>query len=156
MNIYIIERTIMSKEEVKLTEEELKEEAKSELATVQTLESQLSELELALSQDERFQNFLTLQKTVADKSREVMKKLETQMIDNGIKSIKIDTWGTLTIVDAKKWTYNTDELPKKFIKKAVDTTAINNYFKLSNKLPKGASYEPNQYIKATPKKQKED
>ena len=137
-----------------ISEEELKAKASVELMQVKDMEMQLSELEMALSNDPTFQNFLNLQKAVADKSKEVLKNLEKQMIENNVKSIKLNDWGTLTIVDGKKWSYDETVLPKKFIKKVVDTTAINNQLKLTGKVPKGATFVPNYYIKATPKKDK--
>lgn len=139
-----------------LTEDELKQIAGTELATVNSLENELSELQLALSENPQFINFLNLQKAVADKTVEVKKKLEKQMIESGVKSITVDNYGKITIVDGKSWKYDQDVLPRKFIKKAIDTTAINQHYQLTGKLPKGATFTPNKYIQLTPKKEKKE
>jgi hypothetical protein len=137
-----------------LTEEQLKEKAANELAPVQALEQKVNTLELALAENPQFVEFMKFTKEAADKKAKVLKELEKEMIASQVKSIKLDEFGTLTIVDGKNWKYDENELPKKFFKKVVDTTAVNNQFKLTGTPPKGASYEPKQYIKVTPKKDK--
>lgn len=160
-----------------LSEEELKQKATKDLAKVQKMEVQLSELELVLAGDERFQNFLRLQKAVSDKSTEVKKNLEKQMIDNNIKSITLDGWGKITIVERKDIkVVNVNKVPKRFLKyiiagaeikaieeelgrkvivesKEADLSSIKDHAKLAGKVPNGAEEKVTQYIKMTPKKE---
>lgn len=110
-----------------------------EVKGVLQLEGQLSQLETELSQNEDFKKFIEFQKEVRDKSAEVFKKIEQTMIDNDIKSVKGD-WGSLTIVERKSWTYDVEVLPKKFIKKVVDTTKVDTAYKLEGTPPKGATF----------------
>lgn len=138
-----------------LTEDEIKALAARDMGEVEKLQDQAKTLEIALAENPMFIAFMQMQEKVADKKKEVLKNLEQQMIEAGVKSIVLDEFGTITIVDGKSWKYDENELPRKYFKKAVDTTAINNAFKLTGKLPKGASFTPNQYIKVTPKKKKE-
>lgn len=136
-----------------LSEDELKTLARTDYQEVENLQNEVATLELALSQNEQFKQFMKLKKDFEEKSRQFNKNIEAKMIENNIKSIKVDDVASFTIVDGKKWTYDKDVLPKKFMIKSVDTTAINNHYKLTGKLPKGASYVPNQYIKVTPVKE---
>jgi hypothetical protein len=160
-----------------LSEEELRQKAAKDLAKVQKMEVQLSELEMVLAGDERFQNFLRLQKAVNDKSAEVKKSLEKQMIENNIKSITLDSWGKITIVERKDIkVVNVNKVPKKFLKyvvsgeeikaiedrlgrkveiesKEADLPSIKDHAKLSGKVPKGAEEKVTQFIKMTPKKE---
>ena len=138
------------------TEEELRDEVSKELAPVVDMSVKVAELEQALSANPQFIEFMKLKDAVAKKEGEVKKQIEGRMIENGIKKVVIDSYGTFTIVDSKSWSYDENELPKKFIKKVVDTTAVNNHYKLTGKLPKGATYVPKQFLKVTPKKEKED
>lgn len=146
----VVEATI-----VKLTEDELKAKAAKELNKVAKLETQLNEVQLALSSDERFVNFLNLQKAVIDKGEELKKNLEKQMIDNGIKSIDIDSYGKITIVDRQDVKVVDESLlPRKFFKKSIDQAKLNQEYKLKEKLPEGTEINKIQYIKMTPKKEK--
>lgn len=138
------------------TEEELRDEVSKELAPVVDMSVKVAELEQALSANPQFIEFMKLKDAVAKKEGEVKKQIEGRMIENGIKKVVVDSYGTFTIVDSKSWSYDENELPKKFIKKVVDTTAVNNHFKLTGKLPKGATYVPKQFLKVTPKKEKKD
>lgn len=144
----------MSESPNNFTEDQLKEEASKELAPVIDMSLKVQELEQSLSANPQFIEFMQLRDAVSKKEAEVKKNIEQRMIENSIKKVVIDTYGTFTIVDGKTWSYDEDELPRKFIKKAVDTTAVNNHYKLTGKLPKGATYVPKQFLKVTPKKDK--
>lgn len=137
------------------TEDQLKNEASKELEPVVDMSLKVAELEKSLSANPQFIEFMKLKDAVAKKESEVKKTIEEKMIENSVKKIVVDNYGTFTIVDSKSWSYDEDELPRKFIKKAVDTTAINNHYKLTGKLPKGATYVPKRFLKVTPKKNKE-
>lgn len=139
---------------VKLTEDELKAKAAKELAKVEKLEVQLNELEMVLSKDPQFVKFMQFQKAVADKSNEVKKNLERQMIDSNIKSITVDAWGKITIVERQDVKVLDEAvLPKKFLKKSVDSKKLNDHYKLTGELPDGTEVKITQFIKMTPKKE---
>lgn len=145
----------MSEEVKKLTEEELKAQAARKLNQVARLETEAKELEMVLSENPQFVKFLQVQKAFADKSAEVKKNLEAQMIASKIKSITIDAWGKITIVEREDIkVVDEDKLPKKFFKKQVDQKLLNDTVKMTNVLPEGTKRHVTKYIKMTPKKEK--
>lgn len=145
----------MATEPVILTEDQLKAKAERELKKVGKMEMELSELQMALSENPQFVKFLEFQKAVADKTTEVKKNLETQMIDNGIKSLTIDSYGKITIVERQDIAV-TDEskLPKKYFVKTINKKALNDDYKLTGELLEGTEQKITRFIKMTPKKEK--
>ncbi len=135
-----------------LTEDELKDEASKEIDSLVSLEKKADELQMVLSNNNDFADFLEVSRKIKDKNAEIREKLLSQMVESNVKSVVLDDWGTITVVDSKSWSYDEELLPKKFIKKVVNTTLVNDTYKLSNKLPKGASFKNKPYIKMTPKK----
>lgn len=144
----------MAKSAKTYTEDELKQEASKELAPVVDMSAKVLELEQSLSKNPKFIEFMKLKDEVKKRESQVKSALEEKMIESSVKRVVVDDYGTFTIVDGKTWTYDQEKLPRKFIKKSVDTTAVNNYHKLTGKLPKGATYVPKQFLKVTPKKEK--
>lgn len=117
-----------------------------EVLDVIKLQDDLAALEAELNANEVFQRFIELQRTFNDRSSEVWKKVEQQMIENNIKSIKGD-WGSLTI--AERTNYKAEDLeavPRKFIKRTLDTTKVGAAAKLEGKLPKGITSSKTQYL----------
>jgi hypothetical protein len=147
----------MATTEVKiLTEDELKKKANREIAKLHGMELQMSELQLALSENPQFVKFMQFQKEFSDKSSEVFKKLEEQMIASGIKSVKGD-WGYLTIAERTDIkVIDETKLPKKFFKKQVDSKKLNEAVKLSGKLPEGTEKKITKYLTKKIKTQKEE
>lgn len=115
-----------------------------EVTEVLALETSLAELEAELSQNEQFRNFLVRQKETKAQIEDFWKKVEAQMIEHEVKTVKGD-WGTLTIAERINWTY-TDELPAKFFKKVVDTKKLTDTFRLEGKAPKGAQPNYTKYL----------
>jgi hypothetical protein len=108
-------------------------EVKDALAT----EKSLQELETELMQNEQFRKFLELSKSVPKQIEETWKKVEAQMLEHNIKSVRGD-WGTITIAERLNWE-TTDDLPSKFYKKVVDTKKISDTYRLEGRAPKGAT-----------------
>lgn len=117
----------------------------SEVSDVLALQKTVEEMEQELSKNEVFQNFLTKQKEAREQIDATWKKVESQMIEHNVKSIKGD-WGSLTIAERTNYKADLDELPSKFIKKVADTTKIATYAKLENKLPKGVTTSTTKYL----------
>lgn len=122
-----------------------KEMIEGEVIEVFALEKTLAETEQALMQDEKFKNFLTMQKDYQAKIAEFWKTIESQMLEHDIKSIKGD-WGSLTIAERLGWKTDLELLPKKFIKKVVDTKKLSDTFRLEGKAPKGAEPTYTKYL----------
>lgn len=105
--------------------------------------------------------FLQKQKEFTTKQAAFFQVIEDQMINNNIKSIK-DWWGSLTIAERTNYKApNIDDVPPRFIKKALDTTKISAEFKLKNKLPKGIESSQSLFLQkrikldATPPEEEE-
>lgn len=170
----------MGKEVKKVTEDELKQVALAELNEVSVLETEVNELQMALTANPQFTRFLELQKQVAKKTTEVKDNLFSQMESNGIKSITLNDWGKITIVEKvsaevvdlarvnKKYIFTQltpddraeieEELGHRLTvgTKVADQTGLNHAYKLSNKLPAGTQHKVTSYLKLTPKKVKEE
>lgn len=72
--------------------------------------------------------------------------VEQAMIDNNIKSIKGD-WGSLTIAERNTFrAEDIDTVPRKFIKKALDTRKVDAHMKLTGELPKGVTSSQTRYL----------
>jgi len=120
------------------------DEVKLEVASIIDKQRELESLESALAQNEQFQQFLAMKKEFDAVSAELWKRVEQQMIDNDIKSIKGD-WGSITLAERLNFK-TTDELPSKFYKKVVDTTKLAATYKLEGKPIKGAEPYYTKYI----------
>lgn len=115
-----------------------------EVTRALALNQELADLEQQLSQNEQFQRFLELSKTVPAKLDATWKLVEQQMIEHDIKSIK-GQWGSLTIAERLSFD-TTDELPAKFYKRVVDTKKLADTFRLEGKAPKGATPKTTRYL----------
>lgn len=115
-----------------------------EVTEVLALETSLAELEAELSQNEQFRHFLARQKDTKAQIDAFWKRVEAEMIEHGVKTVKGD-WGTLTIAERINWTYD-DRLPAKFYKKVVDTKKLTDTFRLEGKEPKGAAANYTRYL----------
>lgn len=133
----------MAKDEMPI-QDELKLQVNQLLSEEQELRKTADELGKA---NPGFVNFLKHQQEFQKKSDAFWKKLEKDMIDNDVKSIKSKRWGSITI--AEKTTYKAtdiDEVPSKFVKKALDTKKVGAQFSLSGKLPKGVVAAEAKYL----------
>lgn len=75
------------------------------------------------------------------------KDIEEAMINNNIKSIKDESWGSLTIHEKQTFDIDKETLPARFFVKKPDETKIRNTYKLEKKLPKGVTLkELKQYL----------
>lgn len=129
-----------------LTEDELKKKAERGIARLQGMELQMSELEAALSSNPQFVQFMQFQKAFNDKSAELFKNLEEQMIVSRVKSVKGE-WGYVTIAERTDIkVVDEDKLPKKFFKRQVDQKKLNDYVKLSDDLPEGTEKKTVKYL----------
>lgn len=125
-----------------MTEDDIKEEAHSIIA----LEAGVATLEQELMSDPKFKQFLDMQKAVNAKATELWGQVQQHMIDNNIKNVKGDSWGSLTIVEKVSFAVDNDLLPKKFTKVVPDNTKISHAFKLEGKPPKGATPKYSYYL----------
>lgn len=112
---------------------------------VLSIEKNLQETENELMQNEQFRTFLEQQKEFRERSTQLWKHIEEQMIKHGVKSLKGD-WGSITIAERLGWNINQDELQSKYYKKAPDLTKISGTFKLEGKAPKGCEPKYTQYL----------
>ncbi len=135
------------KTEVKiLTEDEIKKKATREITKLHGMEVQMSELQLALAENPQFVKFMQFQKAFNEKSAELFKNLEEQMIASGVKNVKGD-WGYLTIAERTDVKVIDESLlPKKFFKKQVDSKKLNEHVKLSGVLPEGTEKKVIKYL----------
>jgi hypothetical protein len=117
----------------------------SEVSDVLALQKTVEEMEQELAKNEVFQNFLTKQKEARTQIDATWKKVEEQMIEHNVKSIKGE-WGSITIAERTNYKADLDLLPSKFIKKVADTAKIATYAKLENKLPKGVTTSLTKYL----------
>lgn len=117
----------------------------AEVTSALSLNQELADLEQQLSQNEQFQRFLELSKTVPAKLQATWDLVEQQMLEHNIKSIKGD-WGSLTIAERLNWDYDPTMLPAKFFKKVVDTKKLSDTYRLEGKAPKGATPKYTKYL----------
>lgn len=125
----------------------IEDELKLQVIQLVSEERELVELENQIMQaNPRLGEFLKRQKEFATKSDLFYKSIEDQMISNSIKSIKGD-WGSLTIAERTNYKApSIDDVPPRFIKKALDTSKISAEFKLKGKLPKGVESSQTLYL----------
>lgn len=116
----------------------------SEVEDLFVLERQLADVEQELMTNETFCKFIDMQKKVKATIDATWKKVEAQMIEHDVKSLKGD-WGSLTIAERLGW-ITTDELPAKFYKKIVDTKKLSDTFRLEGKDIKGAVPQYTKYL----------
>jgi hypothetical protein len=121
-----------------------KQAIEAEVEDILTLEKTLRATEAELAQNDQFRQFIELQKSFNEKSAEVWKNIERQMIEADIKSIKGD-WGSLTITERLSFT-TSEDLPAKFYKKVVDSKKLADTFRLEGKAPKGAEPRYTKYL----------
>lgn len=125
------------------------EEIDEIISTESALSAELVQLEQELAEIPKFKEFIAKQAQLRDaqsKSSEIWKRIESQMIDNNIKSIKGD-WGSITIAERDNFKASNLELvPRKFIKKTLDTTKISQFYKLEDKLPAGVEHTTSKYL----------
>lgn len=128
-------------------------DVESEVKEVLDMEQELARLEAELAQVEQFKQFIEFQRTVRDKTAEVFKNIEETMITNDIKTVKGD-WGSLTIVERTNYSGDLTQVPKKFIKKVLDTTKVGQAHKLEGELPKGITTTTTKFLQKRFKKEK--
>lgn len=116
-----------------------------EVQAVIKMQHDLKAEEQQIMQDPKFAKFLQKQKQVTTQIANFWKEVETKMIESNIKSIKGD-WGYITIAERLNWKCDVEELPRAYIKKVPDTTRLSDYYRLTNKIPKGAEPYTTQYL----------
>lgn len=123
-----------------------KDEVEVAVLEIVKLEHQLKELET----NEQFTTMLQMQKAMNDKIAEFWGQLEPRMIalykQGAIDKTLKGEWGSITIVDAKRWA-TTDELPAKFYKKVVDTKKLSDTYDLTHKDIKGATLTMHHHLR---------
>jgi hypothetical protein len=115
-----------------------------EVLTTLDLQKSLEDMQTELMQNEQFRQFLELSKTVPAQIDAAWKRIEAQMIEHNIKSLKGD-YGSITIAEKLAWD-TTDELPAKFYKKVVDTHKLSDTYRLEGRVPKGATPKYSKYL----------
>lgn len=133
---------------VKINVTNPEEEVKAEITEIVEKERQLIAMEVALSQNEQFKQFLAFQKEVKAQADTFWKKVEEQMIEHDIKTVKGD-WGTVTIVERLGFDVDETELPRKYFKRVVDTTKLAQDYKLTDIAPRGATPKVTKFIRKT-------
>ena len=103
------------------------------------------EAQIALQLEREISGKIAEYKALQDKLDGEWKRVESLMIENGVKQVKGD-WGTLTIAERLNWSIDQEALPPRFWKKVPDTTKISTIFRLEGKTPKGASPSYTQYL----------
>lgn len=74
------------------------------------------------------------------------KEIEKAMVENDIKSIKGE-WGSITIAERDVFSSkDLESVPRKFIKKALDTAKVKTFYTLEDKLPKGVDHKVTKYL----------
>jgi hypothetical protein len=121
------------------------DEIKQQVKQIVALQQQLDNEQDLLAQDERFARFLKMQQEYTAKIGEFWKSVEETMISNDIKNVKGE-WGYVTIADRDSFNGDIDELPRKFVKRTVDVAEIGKHYKLTGKLPKGATIKHTKYL----------
>jgi len=117
------------------------DEIKSEIAKVVELQQQL---ETAMNSEE-FQRFIAMQKEINTKAPDLWKRIEAEMIDKGVKSVKGD-FGSVTIAERTDFDVDMLTLPAKFFSEVPDMTRIRKTYYLENKAPKGVSVRTKLYL----------
>jgi hypothetical protein len=85
-------------------------------------------------------------KAAQAKVDEVWKRVEALMIENNIKSVKSDGWGSLTIVEKPKFVVDSELLAPRYFKKVPNDQKIRSDYKLEGSLPKGVTVEVTKFI----------
>jgi hypothetical protein len=115
-----------------------------EVISALDLQKSLEDMQNELMQNEQFRQFLELSKTVPQQISDTWNKIEGQMIEHNIKSLKGD-WGSITIAEKLAWD-TTDELPAKFYKRVVDTKKLSDTYRLEGRAPRGAMPKTSKYL----------
>jgi hypothetical protein len=116
-----------------------------EVLTTLDLQKSLEDMQNELMQNEKFRQFLELSKTVPAQIEATWRKIEAQMIEHDIKSIKGD-FGSITIAERIGWDVDTEQLPSKFIKKVPDLKKITDTYRLEGKEPTGCRKKTTKYL----------
>lgn len=127
--------------------------AEIEIEILDQLETEkgLQALEQELSQNDKFRQFLELQKTVKEESDKLWKRVGDEMVrlyEAGAipKSLKYD-WGTLTVAERTDFDIDTDKLAPRFCKTIPDTTKIRAIYQLTGEPPKGSTPKTVHYMR---------
>lgn len=119
----------------------LERKTNRQLVKLHEEEDRLTLLQSELSRNPQFVEFLEVQKQLQKKTDEFWNSVKTQMIDNSIKEINIDTdftSGKLSISYVKGYeAIDIDKVNKKFIVKALDTKKVAAEVEAMGKLPAG-------------------
>ena len=101
--------------------------------------------QVAVALEQQLSSKVAEYKALQDKLNEEWNRVESLMIENGVKQVKGD-WGTLTIAERLNWTIDKEVLAPRFYKSVPDTTKISTLFRLEGKAPKGATPSYTQYL----------
>ena len=130
---------------VKLTPEE---SIKKEVTDVMVMEGQVNELQAILSENPAFKQYLDFKKKFEDKSKELWKNVQDQMIENGIKNIKSDDWGSITVAERINLDIDESKLPDKYfaVTRKPNKKFIADSYKLEKQEPKGVKVSYTKYL----------
>jgi hypothetical protein len=116
-----------------------------ELVEMLQLQTEVAQTEAGLMENPEFRAFLSRKKEVDEQLAAFWKRVESEMIQLDIKTIK-GPWGSLTIAERQNWKIDEAELPGKFFKKVVDTSRITKTYQLEGKPIKGAEPYTTKYL----------
>lgn len=129
-----------------MDEDKAQQVVDEQVSGIVELKNKIDNTETALMENPQFREFLELQKSFNEKSSEVWTKVEQLMIDNGVKSVK-GSWGSITLAERTSYkAVDLDKVPRKFIKRTLDTTKVGQSHKLENELPRGVEANHTQYL----------
>lgn len=124
---------------------ETEEIINNEVEEIFALQKQLSEVESELMHNEKFKEFLALQRTIPAQIEAVWDKVEEEMIKYNVKSLKGD-WGSLTITERLGFEIDKESLPPRFWKKVPDEKKIRDTYRLEGKPPKGTEPKTTKFL----------
>ncbi len=137
-----------------VNEKTLEKKAEKEIKALETIENEMTVLQLALADNEQFQKFLQYQEDFKNKSTSFFKKLEAEMIENNIEKInlksndgkdyiRITTRNTYKVADLEAVP---EEYKKEVVKIEVDMAEVKADAELSGDLPEGIELVTTQFL----------
>lgn len=119
----------------------LERKANRQLTKLQAEESKLIQLQVELSHNPTFVQFLETQKQLQKKTTEFWDSVKQEMIDNSVKEINVDTdyvEGKLSVSYVKGYeATDISKVDKKYIVKSLDSKHVAQEVEKNGVLPKG-------------------
>lgn len=121
---------------------DIEAELADEVKILVPLQEQMNEL----AQKPEVVKYLEATKQFRDTEKAIRLTIQTQMENNNIKKISGD-WGYMTIVERANYrATDINDVPSKFVKKALDTTKVAAQLKLTGELPRGVETNPTRSL----------